>query len=108
MFAKLHKIYGYFFKFLICFNIVVSVLCINFLLEVESPSMRTYLLLVIIKGIGYGLSVVIEKWFYAKSREYFFKNLGLGYRHIFGYLFLVDALLFIIIFFGWKMIMNFL
>ncbi len=110
MLAKLHQVYTHFFKFLAVVNIGVSVFAVALVLggQGQSPVVAAYVLAVAVKLVGYGLSVVIEKWFFAERREYFFKNMGLGYRHIFGFVFFVDVVLLVLIYWGWETIGNYL
>lgn len=110
MFAALYRVYLYFFKFLAAANIGVSVLAVSLVLGREEPgiAVRVYVLAILAKLFGYGASVVIEKWFFAPHREHFFKNMGLGYRHIFGFLFCMDGIILVIIYWGWKTMLNYL
>lgn len=109
MLAKLYRIYVHFFKFLAAANAGVSVLAVSLVLGREDPgrAFGVYVLAVLAKLFGYGMSFVIEKWFFAAHREYFFKNMGLGYRHIFGFLFLADAVILVIIYWLWKTMLNY-
>lgn len=110
MLAKLYRVYIHFFKFLATVNIGVSFFAVALVLgrEGQSDLVGAYVLAVVAKLLGFGISVVIEKWFFAGHREYFFKNMGLGYRHIFGVIFSVDIILLIIIYWGWEAIGSYL
>jgi len=66
-----------------------------------------YMIAGIIKIMGFVFSVLIERIFYAK-RMYFLKNLGLSYRRIFTYIFLLDLGYYAIILTGCWMIRNFI
>lgn len=110
MFVKLYRVYVYFFKLVAIINIGVSVFAGALLMDGEGRDRvaTAYVLATAAKVLGYGVSILIEKWFFAGHREYFFKNMGLGYRHIFGFVFIVDLVLFAVIIWGWKTIGNYL
>ncbi len=110
MLAKLYRVYFHFFKFLTVVNLGVSVFAVALVLRQEWADnlVGAYVLALLAKLLGYGISVVIEKWFFAGQREYFFKNMGLGYRHIFGFLFVIDGILLVIVYWAWNTIHNYL
>lgn len=110
MLVKLYRVYFHFFKFLVSVNVGVSLFAVALVLRREEPDnlAGAYVLALLAKLLGYGISAVIEKWFFAGQREYFFKNMGLGYRHIFGFLFFVDGILLIILYWAWSTMSNYL
>lgn len=110
MLSKLCQVYIYFFKSLALANLGVSFFAVSLVQGREEPTdwVGAYILAVLLKLAGYGLSIVIEKWFFARHRAYFFKNMGLGYRHIFGFLIGIDAVLLVLTYWIWNTVANFL
>lgn len=108
MLAKLGPVYFHFFKFLALANLGVSFFAVALVLGREEPTdwIGVYILALLVKLLGYGLSVVVEKWFFSGHRAYFFKNIGLGYRHIFGFLIAIDTLLLVLVYWIWTIVAN--
>jgi len=102
----LHIVLQY-FRFLLAINLVWSVVLLaNAFAGVSTTT--AILLIVVAKIVGYGLSILIEKWFYPKQREYYFKNIGIAYRNLFACLFAIDTVLLMFIASLWLAIRNFL
>lgn len=55
-----------------------------------------YTLALFFKAIGYGFTVAIERLFFL-NRSYFYRNMGLGYKKVFGSFMALDCLLFVFI-----------
>jgi len=72
------------------------------------PPTTATLLIVVGKIIGYGLSILIEMWFYARQREYYFKNMGVSYYRLFACLFALDAIITVFIASLWLVVRNFI
>ncbi|GAA4779054.1 hypothetical protein GCM10023231_02140 [Olivibacter ginsenosidimutans] len=106
MLRQFFKIYFSSFTLLIGFNLFMSVLAVLLFLQEGFDLYGVYLISVLIKSVGYLFSVAIERMFYA-NRVYFFKNLGLSYRWIFTYLFLLDFGYYLLILIGCRIIGNF-
>ncbi|MFC7524649.1 hypothetical protein ACFQRK_11865 [Parapedobacter sp. GCM10030251] len=94
------------FRFLIAINFLCSIALLANAFSGISATMAIPLI-VIAKIIGYGLSILIEKWFYAKQREYYFKNIGIAYCQLFARLFAIDTITLILLASVWLMVRNF-
>ncbi len=97
MILRIHRIYWLFFRFLIAFNLIVTGLLVSSLFRLETLSTGIFVVMLGGKLLGWMLSIVIERWFYAKGRESLFKNAGYGYRHLLGYTFALDFIYFSVI-----------
>jgi len=91
MFSKIRKLYFPLFYTLILFNVFISVFPLALFWKFGFNAPPIYFLALFIKLIGYALSILAEKWLNA-NRSFFFRNLGLSYRHLFLWLFSIDLL----------------
>lgn len=94
------------FRFLLVINLMWSLVLLANTFAGD-PLTAAIPLIVVGKTVGYGFSILIEKWFYAKRREYYFKNAGIAYRSLFACLFMVDTALLILIASLWLTVRNF-
>lgn len=89
MLSKIRKLYFPFFYTLILFNAFVSLFPLAFFWKYGFQVYGIYALSMLLKLIGYVLSIGVEKLLHS-NRGYFFQNLGLPYRCLFAFLFLLD------------------
>ena len=95
------------YKPIIIWNILLNVVIAIFFVTdgINKPS--PYVMLLIMKPIGWGFSIVIERFFLQKHR-YFYKNMGLGFRKILGNIILYDIVILIVIIITPLLCRNFL
>jgi len=94
MFKRLLFIYSHHFRLALALNLFVSSY-FTWLMWIKGFGYyNLYMLALLFKAIGYGITVLVEKLFF-ESREYYFRNLGLSYRQLFSILFSADFLLFL-------------
>lgn len=93
MLKKLFFIYAQHFKFTIALSLFVSVYFILIFWSKGYKHYPLYMVALLFKAIAYGLSLLVEKTFF-EARAYHYRNLGFGYRQLFGTLFSLDLLLF--------------
>lgn len=96
MLKKISFIYQQHFKFIIALNLFTSIYFVGVFWFKGYNHYPLYMLALVFKLMAYVLGVVIEKMFH-QSRAYHFRNLGFSYRMLFGWLYAVDLLLFILI-----------
>ena len=94
-FLKLNKLIFVFFPQLWISNLAISVLIVVLSLQLRLAWDWNYLHFFLwMKLTGYGLSILVEYFFYRQKRSYFIKNIGFSYRQVYTTLFLTDLLCF--------------
>jgi len=93
---KLKAIYLAHFKVNILLNLWVSAYFSYFFWTRGFDKYPLYTLALIFKVTAYGLGLASEKLL-APRREFYYRNMGIGYRRIFGTLYIADLLLFILV-----------
>ena len=94
------------FRFLLALNLLWSIALLSSVFTYGLQTATAISLIIVAKVIGYGVSILIERWLYAGQREYYFKNMSLSYVRLFGCLFLLDTVLLIFIALLWLIIKN--
>lgn len=94
MLKRIFFIYAQHFKFTIALTLFVSLYFILIFWSKGYNHYPLYMLALFFKAIAYGLSLLVEKTFF-EARAYHYRNLGFGYRRLFGTLFWLDLLLFV-------------
>lgn len=103
---KLLIVYRRNFKVIIMLNMILSFFLFESLKSqlVEIPY-SVLPMLVFIKLMGYGSSVLIELVFQPERRVFFY-NLGLSYTRIFSFIFLFDSLILLSFIAVWTFLLN--
>lgn len=107
MIRRLRFIYIHHFKWTTCLNSGVSIFLLYLFYLKGFAAAELYQLALMFKFAGYGLTIAIEKLFFA-PRVYHYKNLGLGYRHILGTFMLLDCLFFTLLVILCYLLKNFI
>jgi len=97
MYQKLKIIYLHHFKFLIFLNLFLSLYLIQLFCLKGFDKVGLYNLAIFFKLVAFATTFGIEKLFFGKH-IFYFQNLGLSYRKIFGIFYLLDFALFILLF----------
>lgn len=98
MLRKIIFIYHQHFKFVIALNLFVSLYFLAVFWYKGYTHYPLYMLALSFKAVAYVICVAIEKIFF-QPRAYHFRNLGFSYRMLFGWLYIADLLLFILLLF---------
>ena len=97
MYYKLKTIYLSHFRLRLLLNLTVTCYFAYIFYLKGFDKYPLYMVVIICKMIGYLVSVSIERMFFSK-RHYYYRNMGLGYTTVFGWLLILDITLFLIIF----------
>ncbi|MCY1532960.1 hypothetical protein D9M68_682620 [compost metagenome] len=94
MIDRLRFIFERHFKLMLALNISLSLfLCALFYIKGFDKTLL-YTIALFNKGIGYAVTIAIEKLFFGK-RSFYYKNLGISYGRLFSMFFILDVLIFI-------------
>ena len=96
MLKKIAFLYQQHFKFIVALNLFVSICFVTIFWNKGYNHYPLYMLALMLKLVSYGISIAIEKMFF-QSRSFHFRNLGFSYRMLFGWLYAIDFLFFIVI-----------
>lgn len=96
MLKKITFLYQQHFKFIVLLNLFVSICFVIIFWNKGYNHYPLYMLALMLKLVSYGISTAIEKLFF-QSRSFHFRNLGFSYRMLFGWLYAIDFLFFIMI-----------
>ncbi|MBB5438526.1 hypothetical protein HDC92_002202 [Pedobacter sp. AK017] len=96
MLRKIAFIYQQHFKFTIALNAFVSISMLVIFWDKGYNHYPLYMLALFMKAVAYGICIAVEKMF-LQPRNYHFRNLGFSYRMIFGWLYGVDLLVFLLV-----------
>jgi hypothetical protein len=94
MFYKLKTIYLAHFKVSILLNLWVSLYFLYFFWKTGFDNHSLYTLTLFFKAIAYGAGLAVEKLL-SPQREFYYRNMGISYRRLFGILYLSDLFVFI-------------
>jgi len=95
--SRLYFTYRQHFKLIIGLNLFVGIYFTGLFWLKGYHHYPLYILALFFKVVTYAISVGIEKLFF-QNRAYHYRNLGFSYRMLFGYLYILDFLFFIVLF----------
>lgn len=107
MMNKFSIIYAKHFKLILCLNFCLSLFFAYLFYRKGFNQVSLYNLAIFFKGIGYLFTATVEKVFFT-NRSYYFKNLGISYRRLFGVLFVFDLIIFVLMLFALWLLRSFI
>ena len=98
MYYKLKTIYLSHFRLRILLNTFVSGYFAYLFYLKGFDKYPLYMLTILFKLVGYGISIAIERLSF-QERHFYYRNMQLGYKKVFGIFFAMDLVLTLLIFF---------
>lgn len=93
MYHRLKILYFHHFKLVGVLNCCLSLFFVYLFVLKGFDKVNLYNLAIFFKLLAYGLTIAIEKLFFAQ-RAFYYRNLGISYRRLLGTFFSLDAIVF--------------